>query len=140
VSEESTVPDLVAIVRETYTAASRRDMDAATRFYAPGAVVDLSDQGMGVFLGIEAIRTFLDDWWGTYECFEYHPEEIVHLGQGVVLGIHTQVARLRGASGDIRLRDGYVLLFEGDLVVRLTSYSDVNAARAAAERIAKERG
>jgi hypothetical protein len=37
-------------------------------------------------------------------------------------------------------RSGFVFLFDGDLLVRLTTSQDIAEVRAAAERLAKERG
>jgi hypothetical protein len=56
-SEESTTPDLVVLTRQAFDAASP-DFDAPMSFYAPDAVVDLSDAVIGTFEGVEAIRGF----------------------------------------------------------------------------------
>jgi hypothetical protein len=54
--------------------------------------------------------------------------------------VNTQLARLPGSSGHIRLDDMYILLFDGSKAVRLTVYRDIDDARTAAERLVQERG
>jgi hypothetical protein len=64
----------------------------------------------------------------------------VQFGEGVVMTVNTQLARLPGSSGHIRLDDMYILLFDGSKAVRLTVYRDIDDARTAAERLVQERG
>jgi hypothetical protein len=45
-----------------------------------------------------------------------------------------------GSSGEVRQRYAGVTAWEDGKVVRATNYSDIDDARAAAERLAKERG
>jgi MFS family permease len=66
-------------------------------------------------------------------------EEVSHLGGGVVFAVVIQDARLIGGDGHLRQREGWVYLYVGGLIARLTT-SDVDQARAAAERLAQERG
>jgi ketosteroid isomerase-like protein len=139
-SEESTTPDLVERMRLVVAAASRRDLDALMTFYAPDAVLDFSDSGMGTFEGVDAVRGLIEDWFSIYESYETTADEILRLGENVLLTINTQVARLPGGSGSVRLHDAYVFLFEDGLIARHTAYRDIDEARAAAERLAEERG
>jgi ketosteroid isomerase-like protein len=139
-SEESTTPDLVELTRGLMEAGSRRDVDEGLSFFATDAVFDLSNLGVGVFEGAVAIRGFLEDWYRGYEEYDRTLEEVVQFGEGVVMTVNTQVARLAGSSGHIRLDDIYILLFDGSKAVSLTVYRDIDEARAAAERLAKERG
>src|SRR5207248_4133934 len=48
-------------------------------------------------------------------------------------------ARLVGGSGEVRLRYAAVGVWADGLVVRVTNYTDVDEARAAAERLAESR-
>jgi ketosteroid isomerase-like protein len=140
-SEESTTPDLVEIVRATFEAGDRHDLDGMMRIFDPDVVLDLSRLGVGSFTGHVAVRAFLADWWGSYEEFENKPEEIIGLDNGVVLTINHQIARPVGVSGQVELNDAYVLLFsEAGVLVRWTAYSDIDEARAAAQRLAESRG
>ena len=140
-SEESTTPDLVELVRGAVaTANRRRDFDAMMSFYAPDAVWDMSPMGMGTFEGLAAIRGFFEDWFGAYEEWTMETETILDLGNRVVYTVNDQHARLVGSTGAVRLRDAWVCDFVEGLIVRLTVYPDIDEARAAAERLAEERG
>ena len=139
-SEESTTPDLVELVRGAVAAANRRDFDAVLSFYAPDAVWDMSPMGMGTFEGLAAIRGFFEDWFSTYKEWTMETETILDLGNGVVYTVNDQHARLVGSTGAVRLRDAWVCDFVEGQQVRLTVYPDIDEARAAAERLAEERG
>jgi ketosteroid isomerase-like protein len=137
--EESTTPDLVELVRAAFEAGDRRDHDTLMSFYAPNAVMDLSDLGLGTYEGVDAIRAFVEDFVFTYEAYESTADEILRLGESVVLTVNTQMGRLPGTSEFVRLHDAYVLLFEDGLLVRWTAYRDIGEGRAAAERLAESR-
>jgi ketosteroid isomerase-like protein len=138
--EESTTPDLVERVRRSIQAGNDRDIDLVFTFYVPDAVWDMSPWGMGIFEGTEAIRGFFEDWLGAYEEYRLEAEEIVDLGDGVVFAVLLQGGRPSGSSGDVQLRYASVSIWVDGLVVRTTNYRDIDAARAAAERLAEGRG
>jgi ketosteroid isomerase-like protein len=141
-TEESTTPDLVELVRRAVEVMSGRDLDAVMRLWAPDGVFDLSRTAGVAPRGRTAIRSFLEEWIGSYEEWEIAPEELLDLGNGVVFSVHHQTGRPRGVTGRVEQRDGYVYLWVEDLMVQLTAYpySDIDEARAAAKRLAKERG
>jgi ketosteroid isomerase-like protein len=138
-SEESTTPDLADLARQVFDAVNSGDVDAAMSFYAPDAVWEAREMGTS-FEGEAAIRRLCEDWISAYESYEIEPEEIVDLGNGVVFAVNHQKARLVGSSGDVRLRQGTVSVWVGGEIVRIENYGDVDKARAAAERLAEERG
>src|SRR2546429_9038533 len=109
-------------------------------FYAPDAVWDSSPLGMEVYEGQAAIRRFFADWWGSYEQFEMALEEALDLGNGVAFALAIQKGRPAGSSSEVRLRYAAVAVWENGLIVRVTNYTDIDEARAAAERLAEERG
>jgi len=82
--EESTTPDPVELTRRVVEIGNRRDLDATMAFYAPDAVFDMSDGGLGIYEGASAIRGFCEDWLGNYDEFRIEAEEILDLGNGVV--------------------------------------------------------
>jgi hypothetical protein len=43
------------------------------------------------------------------------------------------------SSAFVQWRQGFVVLIDGDLIGHVTSYTDIDQARAAAERLAEER-
>jgi ketosteroid isomerase-like protein len=139
--EESTTPDLVELTRRGIEAANRGDFDAMLHTYAPDAVWDMNPLGgLGTFEGHVAIRRFLEDWHGNYEELEFAPEEILDLGNGVIFSVIAQTGRPVGSGGDVQQRQAIVLVWVEGLFVRITHYGDIDEARAAAERLAKERG
>jgi ketosteroid isomerase-like protein len=135
-SEESTTPDLVELVGRAFEAANRRDLDAVMSSFAEDATFD----GRGVpdhYEGRAAIRDTFGDWFGAYEELEFGLEEVRDLGNGVVFAVVVQNGRLVGSAGHLRQREGWVFVWVGDLIARLAT-SDVDEARAAAERLAEE--
>jgi ketosteroid isomerase-like protein len=140
--EESTTPDLAAVIRAWFEAGDRRELDTVMSVFDQDVVLDLSRGalGLGSYTGYAAVREFIADWWGSYEEFENKPEEIVDLGNGVVLSISHQTARPVGVSGEVVRSDAYLFLFEAGGCVRWTAYPDIDEGRAAAERLAEERG
>src|SRR6476646_7781486 len=111
-SEESTTPDLVELVRATFEAGDRHALDTMMSILDPDVVLDLSRLGLGTFRGHAAVREFVADWWGSYEECENKPEEIIDLDNGVVLTINHQIARPVGVSGQVQRTDAYVFVFE----------------------------
>ncbi len=87
-----------------------------------------------------AIRRFFEDWIGAYEEFEIEPEEVVDLGNGVTLAVVHQNGRLVGSTGRVQLRYGAVSKWVEGVAVRTTNYTDIDEARAAAERLAECKG
>ena len=138
-SQESATPDLVVLLRRRVEAVDRGDIDAMTSFLASDAVWDSTPMGMEMYEGREAIRRFFGDWWGAYEAYQAKAEEIFDLGEGVTFAVVIFNARPIGSGGEVRLRYGVVTEWVNGVVVRDTNYTDIDAARAAAERLAEER-
>ena len=139
VSEESTTPDLVELMGRAFEAANRRDLDAVASSFAEDATFDGRGVG-GPFEGRAAIRSMLEEWFATYEELEFGLEEVRDLGNGVVFAAVVQNGRPAGSAGHLRQREGWVLVWVRGLIERFTSYGDPDEARAAAERLAEERG
>jgi ketosteroid isomerase-like protein len=141
-SEESTTPDLVEFVRSGFAALNSDDLDAWSEFFAREVVWDLT-RTLGIAVeGRYALRAFQDDWLVGYDEFAYTVEEIIDAGNGVGLAKYLQTARPRGSDGSVTQREAAVLIIEGGLVARVSFYpqSEIDEARAAAERLAEERG
>ncbi len=139
-AEESTTPDLMELWRQLSQAGHRRDVDGITAFYTRDGVWDMTPIGMGRFEGRAAIRGFMEDWLGSYEEWEREAEELLDLGNGVAFAVWLQRGRPVGSSGEVQLRYAAVLLCDDGKIARVTTYTDVDEARAAAERLAHERG
>ena len=139
--EESTTPDLEELSRRLNEAVNRGDFDTAAAMYTPDAVYDGTPMDGEVTKGRDAIRGFLEEWFGAYEEWEQVAEESRDLGNGVRFGVNRQRARPAGSSGLVELHYAFVAIVRGDsLIERVTYYADIDEARAAAERLAEERG
>jgi ketosteroid isomerase-like protein len=139
-TEKSTTPDVVELTRRAVEAAERGDWDAVVSFFAPHAVWDMSPQSLGVFEGRPAIRGFFEDWWRAYEELAVEVDEVLDFGNGVGVRVITQRGRLAGGGGEVSQRSADVFLWVDGLIERVTAYLDIDAARAAADRLAEERG
>jgi ketosteroid isomerase-like protein len=142
VTEESTTPDLVELTRSLVVEASDRDwdLDAVMRFYAPDVVWDMSVAGLGTYEGVAAVREFIESWWATWEDHHHHVEEIRDFGHGVVYVALRETGRLVGSSTPVEQRNVSVLEWAHGKIVRVTTFVGRRKARAAAERLAEERG
>ena len=136
--EESTTPDLVGLTRRLIDAINAGDIDAVMSFYAPDALWESPPLGTS-FAGVAAIRSFHEDWLRAYEEYEIQTEEILDLGNGVVLAVIRQNARPVGSTGHVQTRIAVTSELEDGEIVRVTVSYDIDQARAAAERLAEER-
>jgi len=139
-AEESTTPDLVALTRQLFDAASSGDVDALMQFYAPDAVWETT---LVTLDGSAAIRERLEEWLGAFDELEFELEEILDLGNGVTLTVVNQRARPAGSSssgGYMQRQEALIGVWEQGMVTHATTYLDIDEARAAAERLAQERG
>jgi len=135
-SKEFTAPDPVELVRKQLEALDRGDLDGVMSSVAEDGVLD---GRVDRIEGRAAIRVFLEDWFRAYEELGFELEAVSHLGGGVVFAVVIQDGRLVGSDGHVRQREGWVYLYVGGSIARLTT-SDVDQARAAAEHLAQERG
>ena len=108
-------------------------------FAAPNAVWDMSPMGIGTFEGPTAIRSFLEDWLGSYERYEDEQEEGLDLGNGVVFVVSRLDARPVGSPGRVQERWSFTVLWVAGMVMRVTGRNDIDEARAAAESLAARR-
>ena len=141
-SEESTTLDPVELVRGIVEAGNRHDVDGLIAFCAPDALLDGTRTVGEQWRGRAGIRGFVQDWMGAYEEMEWAAEESVDLGHGVSYARVRQSGRPVGSTGNVRQCQGWVSVWANGLIASLTFYPEaqIDAARAAAERLAKERG
>jgi hypothetical protein len=73
---------------------------------------------------------------------EFHGEieEIVSHGNGVIFVVITANGRPVGSSGEVRLHYATAIMWAEAVIEQQTNYVDIHEARAAAERLAHERG
>jgi ketosteroid isomerase-like protein len=138
-SEESATHDLVETVRLLFAAASRRDLDTLMSFYAPDAVWETT---LVTLDGSAAIRERLEEWFGAFDELEFELEDTLDLGNGVTLTVVNQRARAAGSSGGgyMQRQEALIGVWAQGIVTHATTYLDIDEARAAAERLAQERG
>jgi hypothetical protein len=68
------------------------------------------------------------------------PVDVLDLGNGVSLTVLDTTARPTGSSAVVQMRLANVSVRADGLIVRAISFRDIDDARAAAERLAQERG
>jgi ketosteroid isomerase-like protein len=140
-SEESTTPDPVALTRTFYETMDRDwDFDALAGFFAPDAVWDLSESHLGIYEGVAAIRDFLEGYWAMWEDHHHEIEEILDFGHGVLSVAIWEDGCPRGSEGRVQARHLQVFEWVRGEIVRITGYPNSAEGRAAAERLAEERG
>jgi ketosteroid isomerase-like protein len=139
VSEESTTPDLAERTERMVEAFNAGDFDLAASFYAPDALF-YPRAAVGVLEGREAIRSFFEDWHGTYEQFTFELKESRDLGNGVTFSVISQRGRLADTTAWVpEERSAMVFTWADGLVEKETNFTDADEGRAAAERLAQER-
>jgi ketosteroid isomerase-like protein len=136
--EESTTPDLVELAHQLVDAVNQRDFDAVESFYAPDAV--LRGAEAGTFEGGTAIRGLFEDMASPHEEFHGEAEEIIDLGNGVTFGVIIVTGRPVSSSGEVRFRFASVAIWTNGVIEREMRNMSIDEARAAAERLAEERG
>jgi ketosteroid isomerase-like protein len=133
--ETPEILDLVELTRRSFACAKVGDWDGVLSYYRPDTDWDMSAGGLDKYDGPDALRRFFVEWTGSYREWEIELEEAHDLGNGVVLA----VALTRGRSGRrarwVELRFATIATWIGDRVARITSYTDIDEARAAAASI-----
>jgi ketosteroid isomerase-like protein len=139
-SEDSTTPDLAQAWREAMAAASAEDLDGVTANLAPDAVWVMDEVGLGPFEGVEAIRAFLREWWSLWSEHHHLVEAAEDLGHGVGFVIVREHGLMKGTEAVADARVAHVIEEVDGKVVCDTTYTDIDQARADAERLAQQRG
>jgi ketosteroid isomerase-like protein len=144
-TEESTRPDLEALSRRAIEALNRRDFDAALTVWAPDGVMELSPVGFGMVAGGSvtghaAMRRLWEELTSAFADFERVVEESHDLGCGVTLSVFLQCVRPHGSDRVVERRYGSVASWRDGRIAHGKAYVDIDEARAAAERLAQERG
>lgn len=137
-ADESRTPDLVERWRRVAEAVAHSDFDVAMSYFAPDSTWDALPLGIS-FKGIAGIRSFLEEWIGSYD--DYHQElvEGYELGNDVVFAVNRQDARLAGTTRRVRELWSFTITWRAAMVERVIARNDIDEARAVAERLAEER-
>jgi ketosteroid isomerase-like protein len=136
---ESATLEAAKRLRDAFAAAGAEDLDGVTAGLAPNAVWEMDEVGLGPFEGVDAIRAFLLEWWSLWDEHSHHVEAVHVLDEGVGYVIIREAGRMKGSEVVVEARVAHVLESVDGLVVRDITYTDIDEARAAAERLARER-
>jgi hypothetical protein len=140
-AENSTTPDLAGRTRAFFETMDRDwDFDSLAGFFASDAVWDLSDSHLGIYEGTAAIRAFLVGYWATWDDHHHEIEAIHDFGRGVLSVAVREDGCLRGSDARVQARHLQVFEWVNGAILRITGHPSGDAARVAAERLAKERG
>jgi ketosteroid isomerase-like protein len=139
-AEEPTTPDLAQLMSAQLEAANRGDLDGFMSVFTADAVYDASRDGLGVYEGSLAIRGLIGGWWGAFEDFRLTPEQFLDLGNGMAFAVLRHEGRPTGSTGYVDTRQAHVAVSAEGFVTTMIVYPDPAEARAAAERLAQERG
>jgi ketosteroid isomerase-like protein len=140
VSDEPITADLVELARRMLDAVNRRDAEAVGSLYSPDVVLDRSRLGLEVVQGRDAALQALTSLWALFEDLTLEEEEITDFGNGVGLAVYSYRGRPRESAGATQWRFAIVATSSDELLARVISYTDIDEARAARERLAQERG
>jgi ketosteroid isomerase-like protein len=140
VSEESTTPDLVE-VRSAVEGTYGEYAAFAERYYAADAVLDSGDGApLGPAEGLASILAVQREYWEMWATHHHYVDDIVDLGRGVWYLVVREDGRIKGSEVPVEASHAWILLWDRGAVVRILSYLDIGEGRAAAERLAEERG
>jgi ketosteroid isomerase-like protein len=102
--------------------------------------MDMSRLALGNRDGWAAIGEFLESWWASWEERYHEVQEILDLGHGVVFVALWEGGRPTASEASVREPRWHVYEWLQDKITPTTLYTDPDDARAAAERLAEERG
>ena len=147
-SQDSTTPDVptnvIEILREWIESTSFDEWAQwREQLSAPDGVVVFDNSGatgLGPFEGLAAWLAWVKDYWAVWDEHHHYADEILDLGNGVVFFVLREDGRMMGSDAHVENRSAWVSMWVAGLVVRTTVYADIDKARAAAERLAQERG
>jgi ketosteroid isomerase-like protein len=138
-SDDRGTSELVELTRRSLEYAKVRDWDGVLSFYGPDTDWDMSPAGLRKYDGPAALRQFFVEWTGSYKEWDIELEEVHDLGGGMVLAVVLTRGRSGRRAAWAELRFAMITRWTGGLVARITSYTDIDEARAAAARIVEER-
>jgi SnoaL-like domain len=137
---DAAAADVSELTRRAYESLNSRDFDAVVSLFGPSSIWDVSRWGLGAHTGPEAIRRFLEDWFGSFDKYEVHIENMLDLGHGVIYAMVVFIAHRPGSRDYLRLPSVAVFAWVEGVVARVTLYPDVNEGRGAADRMAESMG
>lgn len=107
----------------------------------PSTLSDVIVRGalIGTFEGAAAARGVIEDMTAPYDGFRSEAEEVLDLGAGVAFAVVSARGRLGSTGAEVPFRFASVTIWKAGLIEQQTNYTDIDEARAEAERLAEER-
>jgi ketosteroid isomerase-like protein len=136
--EEAAAPELAERWERHVEAFNEGDFDFAASLFAPDALF-YPRAAVGVLEGREAIRSFFEDWRGTYEELSFETKDLRDLGSGVTFSVMSQRGRLADTAGWMHDHFALVDTWADGLIEKRMNFANADEARAAAEHLAHER-
>jgi ketosteroid isomerase-like protein len=128
----------VELVRRTWEAWERGDMEAVFALYDPDIVWDFSGAAGNVVLsdvyhGHDGVRRFFREWRDSFDSYYAHAEEFIDAGGDSVLVCARQGGRGKGSGVEIQMpRYWQIYRVREGRAVRVEVYSDQRVALEAA--------
>jgi|tagenome__1003787_1003787.scaffolds.fasta_scaffold20802636_3 ketosteroid isomerase-like protein len=123
----------IEIVKRALDAWNRGDVEAMVAEASPDGEYAIAEQNPNARLlrGRQEIGDYLRDWLDTIHGLHYEPEEMRDAGDAVVV-LGKMSGRVGEDGPEITAELGFVLHFDGTVVVRTEEYLDHRQALAAA--------
>ena len=139
--DESTTPDRAELLRRGAEALSRRDFDEFMSYFAPHAVWDLNAwSGSGRSREWTRLERSSKTGWGVTRSIWSRLRRFSISDMVWLFVAYQEDGRPVGSNGRVERRQAQVTVWVAGVIERATVYTDVDEARAAAERLAKEPG
>ena len=126
------------VVRELYEATARRDTDSVYALYDPEIEWDVSQDptmlpmfGSAVYRGHDGLRHFFHEWFETWEEIRNEPDELIDLGDSVVVVV-TDRARGRTSGAPVERVHAAIWTVRDGKVIRVVWFPTREAALEAA--------
>lgn len=125
----------VELVRDSWAAWKRRDMEAVFRLYDPEVEWDMTHSGvpdMSVYRGHQGVRAFFREWFEPFREYYAEAEEFLDAGESVVVRVR-QGGRGHASGVDAEMSAYWqVYRMRGDKAVRVEIYRSRSEALEAA--------
>src|SRR5262249_55220981 len=101
----------------------------------PDFTWDLTPIGLGRYEGLPAFRDFFRDWVSSYDDWFMELLDAEELSDSVIVISARQGGRMRGSSQSVEFRLAQVGVYDGDRLLSVTNYLELDDARAAAAKL-----
>jgi hypothetical protein len=102
---------------------------------SPDFVWDMTPIGLGRYEGIPAFREFFRDWVSSYDDWFMELVDSEELSDSVIVISARQGGRMRGSEQSVEFRLAQVGVWDGERLLSVTNYLELDEARAAAREL-----